>query len=261
MFSAEQVKARCNGMLPASVYQRIYDVARAAPGKVFVEVGAAHGAGTVCLASAMRDSGRDGKIYSFERIVGGSREKFGTFDENVEILKGNLRHFELENFVELVIGDVAETHAAVPASAEIGVLMLDVDGRIDRDIGLFYDRVIAGGDIIIDDVAEKVRLKPLGGRHFRIDQKYLISHLLVQELIKAGLVSDVSKEVDTVFAKKTEARVSDLPPEAVLGAYRELVFANAMRPPSFAHRIVSGAVRTASPALFARLKALFGRTA
>lgn len=64
-------------MLPVEVYQRLYEAALAAPDRNLVEVGCAHGAGTVCLAAGLRDSGREGRVYTFEKIVGGTREAYG----------------------------------------------------------------------------------------------------------------------------------------------------------------------------------------
>lgn len=51
-FNAKEIKQKCNGMLSAEMYHRIYEYAAKAPAGNFIEIGAAHGAATVCLGLA-----------------------------------------------------------------------------------------------------------------------------------------------------------------------------------------------------------------
>lgn len=227
MFSPEAVKRRCNGMLPSSVYQRIHDTAAAARITTFVEVGTAHAAATVSMALGLKDSGRAGRIYTFERGKGGSRVEYGGVDENTRIIRANLEHFGVSDIVELLVGDVSDLSSRVPADGEIGLLMLDADGRIDRDISLFYDRVVKGGPVIIDDVVDEVRLYRTRGGRYAIDQKLKIAHRLLEVMIKSGLLSSGQIVSETYFGEKLDKASLDVPPEAVLNAYRGLIFSEA----------------------------------
>lgn len=230
MFDAATVKNRCNGMLPRHVYQKIYDTALRNSGGSFIEVGAAHAAATVCLASALRDSMRDGKVYSFEKIMGGSRERFGDFATNQRIIEDNLSHFGVRDRVEMTFGDVRECAGKVPPGDGYGLMMLDADGRIDRDFGLFFNMLRPGADVIIDDVADYVRAKRKSGvapiQIFRIDQKHRISALLVdlferKQFIRGG------KTNQTWFGTKVGGRFDATILPDVLDCYHNLVFADA----------------------------------
>ena len=249
MFSAQDVKERCHGMLSAHVYQKIYDTARSSEGGVIVEIGAAHGAGTVCLAMGLRDASRPGKVYSFEKIIGGSREQFGGLSENEKIIRSNLRHFGVEDRVELIIGDVEDDHHRVPRDRPIEVLVLDADGRIDRDIGLFYDSVRIGGAVIIDDVADMVRVKPTKDGRYSVDQKHRLTFLLLRELIGANMLTKGEAFSGTWFGRKLEASASDLSHKAVLGAYRQLVFGVSRKQPGRLQASVRNALNKISPRL------------
>ena len=227
MFSPEAVKRRCNGMLPSSAYRRIYDAAARSEVPTLVEVGTGHAAATVCMALGLKDSRGSGKVYSFERAEGGSRAKFGGVNENTQIIQANLDHFGVGSLVELVIGDVAVVAHRVPADCEIGMLMLDADGRIDRDILLFYDRMIEGCAVIIDDVANRVRLGRRADGLYVVDQKHRITHLLLEAMVDRGLLSRGEITQEIYFGEKLDGNAQDLLPETVLDAYRQLVFGEA----------------------------------
>lgn len=219
-----EVRRICNGMMRAEVYEAIYDAARVAPGTSFVEVGTGHGAATVCLARALQDTGREaGKIYTFDKFQGGSRKRYGDLNRNLEITIAALEHFGVRQNVELVVGDAAQVQVPIDEE-EIGLMMLDCDGRIDRDFATFYDRVSVGGAIIVDDKANRVRVIEKEGS-VRVDQKHRITDLLTRSAREHGLIGRPSSVHQTWFYTKRARRFADWPHEAILGAYRELVFA------------------------------------
>ena len=224
-----EIKARCHGMMGANVYEAIYDAALTAPGGVFVEIGTGHGAGTVSMALAMRDSGRLGTVFTFDRFEGGSRKAYGDAARNLEITQGALRSFGVSDLVSVVAGDVAETSSAVPKDIGIGLLLLDADGRIDRDLDTFFDRVIPGAPIILDDMADRVRSRDKGA-FLRIDQKHRLTYLLARSAEAHGLLSHDRTIKQTWFGKKAGGNFADWPRSSIVGAYRELVFANAEKP-------------------------------
>lgn len=210
-------------MMREEVYRRIYEAACEAPGDVFVEIGTAHGAATVCLALAMQDTGRNGKVYTFDRFARGSRAPYGDAAKNRSIAEDAFTHFGVAGMIEVTACDAAD--AAVPV-AEYGLLMLDADGRIDRDFATLFDGLAVGGTLIIDDMADRVRCKRRGDGTIRVDQKHRLTYLLTQSAEKHGLIEKTGMEYQTWFGRKRDARVTDWPATAILDAYRQLVFAD-----------------------------------
>ncbi|MEL6168265.1 MAG: class I SAM-dependent methyltransferase [Pseudomonadota bacterium] len=253
MFDARAIKEACNGMLPVRTYDEIYRRALTADEGIFVEVGTAHAAATVCLARALKDSGRSGRVYTFEKIFGGTREAFGGVHENVQIIQDNLSRFDVEDVVELIIGDVRDEAAQVPSDARIALLFLDADGRIDRDFELFFDRMQLGGQIYIDDVRNAARLgldgtKGLAAR-FKIDQKHRISYLLLDVFRRNGLVGDGDfVGPDTWAGTKIANAYSIVPHDEIVEAYRDLVFADAEMPMVPGRRMAKRALKWLLPA-------------
>lgn len=231
-FCAVSVKERCNGMLPAEVYERIYETALNAPDGHMVEVGCAHGAGTVCMAFGLRDSGREGKVFTFEKIIGGTREAFGGVDENTRIILQNFNFFGVSDRIELSIGDVEDCAHAVPKDHPIGLLCLDADGAIDRDFALFFDQVVPGAPVIIDDVMDRTRLKPDGwqrlSRRLKVDQKHRLSFAMLDLFQKKGLLDEgCIRGADTWFGHKTHERFASVDPREILRVYRSMTFGQA----------------------------------
>ncbi|MEM9311122.1 MAG: class I SAM-dependent methyltransferase [Pseudomonadota bacterium] len=219
-------------MLPADVYQHMYQAALEAPEGNMVEVGCAHGAGTVCMAAGLRDSGRRGTVFTFEKIIGGTREAFGGVDENTRIILGNFAHFGVADRIELTIGDVEDCAHAVPEDHPIALLCLDADGAIDRDFALFYDQVVHGAPIVIDDVLDRTRLKPDGwqrlNRKLKVDQKHRLSFAMLDLFQKKGLLDEgCIRGTDTWFGHKTQERFASVDAREILHVYRSMTFGEA----------------------------------
>ncbi len=224
----DAIRRQCDGMMRPEVYQRIYETACEAPGDIFVEVGTAHAAATVCLALALKDTGRtNGKVYTFDHFKPGGRTAYKQEKTNLEIARENLEHFGVSDLVIVTDGDVRKTHVAVPPDRLLGLLMIDADGMIDRDLRTFFDPLIIGAPIIIDDCADRARVKILPGGRAKVDQKHRLTHFLARSAEKHGLFERVHTEYQTLFARKLESRVTDWSVKKTLSVYRELVFATA----------------------------------
>jgi len=220
-----EIRSRCDGMMRAEVYAAIYEAAKAAPGDMFAEIGTAHGAATVCLALAARERG--GEVWTFDTFSSGGRKQYAA--DNLEIACANIAHYGLSDMVHIRKGDAARTVADLPDRL-IGLLMLDADGRIDRDMRRLYDRLAPGATIIIDDCTDRARAREMGDGAVRVDQKHRITWLLTKSLESAGLIVPKPPVNETWFGTKGEGAISHWTNSAVLGCYRKLVFATAHLP-------------------------------
>jgi hypothetical protein len=236
MFDPREVKTKCNGMLPVAAYAKLYDTALKSPEGSFIEVGAAHAAATVCLARALKDRGTPGKVYSFEKIVGGSREHFGNVEANMQIIRRNLAFFSVDDRVEMIFGDVKTHHDQLPENATFGMLVIDADGRIDREFRLFYDRLLPGSHVVIDDARDVVRVKRLGrsgmGQRVFVDQKHRLTFQLLSLFQNRGLVTGENLE-DTWFGTKKDQTFGSITEAEIIDVYQSLVFANALYSPTY----------------------------
>ena len=259
-FDASKVKKNCNGMLSDTVYSAMYRTALMALTPLIVEVGTAHAAGTISLAHGLRERVSDGKVFTFEKIFGGSREAFGGIDENVSIIRNNIAAFGLTETIELVVGDVAESASVVPRDSEIGLLCLDADGAIDRDFRLFFDQLAIGAPIIIDDVKDRTRVKRTGrmglSHGLIVDQKHRLTSRMLALFKSYNLIDEGDiKGSDTWFGQKVGGKFADVPTEEILNVYRSLTFTEAKLSIVPLRRVVTPVLRKALPAsAVARLK-------
>lgn len=216
----ERLITECNGMLSPAAYEEIYNFA--ARGGLIVEIGTSFGAGTAALACGLRDSGKEGRIISFDPRTKGARAKQ---------VEENLSRFGIGSLVTLVGGGLPECIDAIEGDEPISVLMLDADGRIDRDLMLLYDRITLGGAIIIDDNVDLIRLKMTSWSTFGIDSKMKLTHLLVRYLMEKRFITPGINIKNTYFGKKMNNSSQDIDLNDIIGIYRELVFTSARLTP------------------------------
>jgi predicted O-methyltransferase YrrM len=194
-FDALAVKKKANGMLSIDVYQEMYHLAqKVEQNTTILEIGTAHGAGTISLALGSQGKNR---IASIDKITGGSRDKFGTLEENKVIIKNNFKYFGVEKVIDFYIGTSTEIASHLPEKLTISMLVIDADGAIDRDFELFYNKLLPGSTIIIDDYSNYVRIKK-DKKITRIDQKFRLTHMLVTFMEQASLLKK-NKVIDSTY--------------------------------------------------------------
>ncbi|TDW59272.1 methyltransferase family protein [Novosphingobium sp. PhB55] len=223
-------------MLAAHVYERIYKVGLR--GGTIVEVGTAMGAATVALALGLKASGKPGHVFSFDPMTGGPRRSINTTPERLGRIEENLSRYGVRDFVTVTPRDLYDGFSALPKDEKISVLMLDADGRIDRDLATLRGRLAADCFLIIDDVADLVRVK----RHnktYRVDSKMRLSWLLTNMLIEKGRLSPGERLINTYFGASIGEGPIISPGEA-LEVYRELVFQSA--PANLLQRMKNSAI-------------------
>ena len=224
-FDAFAVKKKANGMLSIDVYQEMYHLAqKVEQNTTILEIGTAHGAGTISLALGSQGKNR---IASIDKITGGSRDKFGTLEENKVIIKNNFKYFGVEKVIDFYIGTSTEIAPHLPEELTISMLVIDADGAIDRDFELFYNKLLPGSTIIIDDYSNYVRIKK-DKKITRIDQKFRLTHMLVSFMEQASLLKK-NKVIDsTYFGIKPQNQKDDVnfSQYDFRPVYRNLTFAN-----------------------------------
>jgi precorrin-6B methylase 2 len=234
----------CDGMLSPLIYRRVYEAALHSGGGMIVEVGTAHGAATVALALGLRDSEKHGRVITFGR---------GASDT----VKRNLKVFGVEDLVEVLTGDVAYTASAVPEGTEISVLMLDADGRIDRDFLQFFNQLAPHGTLIIDDYADVVRVHRVSLSTVQIDAKMRLTYLLLSHFKSKGIISAGRQFRHTYFGEKLCGPNYQFDLAEILEVYRQIVFTSAAATPLHTVRRMGLMVANAvSPILAQRLRVL-----
>jgi len=218
---------RAHGMLPFDVYENIHTAAASAGGSTFVEIGTAHGAATIALALGARTAGREAVIYSVDRLGGAfsSRSAFGSVDQNRAIVQGNFERAGVSQNIKLFVGTAEEFFLADTCPQSIDLLLLDADGRIDRDLNYFYSRMKPGTPIIIDDADENIHLRKTHDGTNYLDLKHRITNLLIAAYVKEGLLIQESMVGQTAFCRRGDRpHDRDQFAQVSLACYRELVF-------------------------------------
>jgi predicted O-methyltransferase YrrM len=146
-----------NGLMSPQQYKEIYDCAYGIAKQSnlsMIEIGAAHGATTISLVKGIEDANSESKVYTVDRMKGGSREKYGNVEENEKIFKSNIKKYDLSNKVELIKEDM-KTGEEIPSklrkAGPYSLIVIDADARIYRDFDNFYNLMENGSIIIVDD--------------------------------------------------------------------------------------------------------------
>lgn len=158
---AVELKARTHGMLEAETYHALHHLVRETTNDV-LDIGVGRGPTTVAyaLAVAKRERSSDSRIVVvdqfYQRRVGPHRYNRETNPNdavalNVAEFEANLVHYGVRDRVDVYVGTTTEARPRIDTGRRFGVLSIDADGHIDRDLAYFYDQVEPGGLIIIDD--------------------------------------------------------------------------------------------------------------
>jgi L-amino acid N-acyltransferase YncA/predicted O-methyltransferase YrrM len=143
-------------MLHLDVLLLIYHFAKVCRGAI-LEVGAFVGASTIAAAWGVRDSGQVKKLISIEPGGAVAHERLGRKDIWRD-LERNLKKEGVADRVMLIKGasgnpaTTSVVHEKL-GPEQIGLLILDADGEVKRDIDCYRDRLMDGCWVIIDDYA------------------------------------------------------------------------------------------------------------
>jgi len=143
------------GLLSAAAYKRIYQRMREAPDLDSVEIGGAGGSASIAIAWAKIEGGQSSKHIVVEKLEGGSRGRYGGFEDNLARFERHLARFGAKDPIRLfphhLTAENGHEVLAMIETSQIAGLMCDADGRLDRDFALFLPLVHPSGAIIIDD--------------------------------------------------------------------------------------------------------------
>jgi predicted O-methyltransferase YrrM len=215
-----------NGMLPKEVYEEIYQASAARRPRLIVEIGTAHGAATIALGLGAMTQNSEVSIKTVDKLGGrfSSRSAYGDVETNRAIVERNFAQAGMSDKVQLFVGDPDEFAAKLDPNEQIDLLMLDADGRIDRDLLNLYPQLAIGAPVIIDDADNDIWL----GRNHEgvpfIDNKHRTTELLLDGFCAAGFLRLEKRIANTAFCTRTDKPYDRQAfAEIALAAYRQLV--------------------------------------
>jgi len=214
-----RVKDRARGWMPLGVYRRLHESAAACGGGTVVEIGTFRGAATIALALG---GGGAARVITADLLRDGVGLEADSAELKVAALQATLAEFGVENRVRFVHGDV-EALVAETDPRDIKLLLLDGGGRIETDFALLWDRLAPGAAIVIDDIDGRVTVER-DMKSARINQKHLLSKLLADIYVRAGMLIEEGRVGSTGWYRKGAA--SPTPDEIrllALPAYHQLI--------------------------------------
>jgi predicted O-methyltransferase YrrM len=189
-----KLKQQTNGMLNPMIYRKMYNLIYKLPDLDIVEIGGAAGSASIAMGLALKESGKSSHLLVIERCEGGSRVKYGGYQDNYKIITENFRRFDVEEKIILypheITLDTGKEAISFIKTTEIAAFLHDADGRLDRDFFLFWPLLRPGGLIIIDDYAKQ-------GSY-----KHVITYDLLNQIIEWKLFNPAFKIRNTIFGYK-----------------------------------------------------------
>ena len=220
----ERVQKEAHGKLSAQAYRRLYQSAAASGGGTIVEIGTSQGAATLALALGAKAAGLDFRIVTVDAHFVGSRPRATSESEKKAIVRRGFERFGVSDRIDLVIG-TSEEMIAISQPEHIALVLIDADGRIDRDLGVLWRKMRPGCAIVIDDCDDQIYVQRRG-RRLRVDQKHRITHLLIHAFVAAGLLVPDGAVGQTAWFRKGEAPADAAEiARLALPAYQELIYA------------------------------------
>jgi hypothetical protein len=166
---------------------------------------------TVVLASAMIDSGKHAKVIAVEKFAGGSNVEFGSKDENLAKIRSLFDAYGVSDRVVLFAEYLTEANAeelqALISTEQVGLLMVDADGRLDVHLPLIWSRLAPHCSIVLDDYRERHEFAVRSEKHPQGRTKELLCFRLVNKLQELGYIEIERVLGNTVFARKARSDV------------------------------------------------------
>lgn len=231
----KKLAAETGGMLSPRVYRKYYKIAKLYSEGAVLELGTGQGAGTIAFALGIRDAGRCSKVLAVDQFyqkndrgphpAGTAMHGDEAVRINAKSFRENLSKHGVEEFVDVYVGKTDEVEIDFSTIPRCDVLVIDIDGMIDRDLAIYYDIIPKGGLIIIDDYKKYVNrhglqaLKRYGeldrqSLHGYLDKlpsydrrrllgKHMLTYRLVNLIKGLGLVEPFNLMGATLFLRKT----------------------------------------------------------
>lgn len=240
---------KVNALLPLPTYVKLYELVKKTKPNQIIEIGTAHGACTIVMALACKDNQISTKIRSIDVFeqrthIPSSRKRFGSKAENVKIVETHFRNSCVENLIELFVGTSEEYFEQNSNPPCYDLVILDADGRIDRDLLFLLPALRNGTILMIDDLDGFPQVsRPL--TKTMVDLKHVITKSIVDQMLSDNLLRKIDIFGNTGFFEVvnshnwTEKNIKNL----ALKSYRELVFIHFNKqeiPKSIVVQILSG---------------------
>lgn len=207
----EELRLRTHGMMPTAVYERIYNTALALNGGDVVEIGTGHGAGAISAGLGLVDAGHGGSVFTIDRLEGGSRAIYGGKEDNQRIVERNLTSFGVEDVVTVVVAPASELPKCLPPEVEIGLVILDADGRVDRDLLAVWPRLVHDAAVVIDDYVDQGLARRTAWGEVVIHAKFRMTFEITNRFLAVGLL-DLEEQIgNTAFLRRTGKDLDAVP--------------------------------------------------
>lgn len=154
-----EIKKFTNGFLSPEIYYEIYRQSLQALEGDIIDIGPAQGGSSISLALAVKENQKLGHIYSIDRFRGsGALSDVDNIENNLKKLNENLMFYGLEKYDSAVVAGRDDIEKKT-GNNKISVMFIDADGALDRDFRYFYNRIVSGGLVIIDDYEKVLNLQ------------------------------------------------------------------------------------------------------
>ena len=145
--------------------------------------------------------------------------QYGGAAENLDILLRKVRWYRLDDVIQVVPeqlpdrleGEESEPVRGVLANVERSSLMfLDADGLLYRDCDYFYNLLLPGGFIIIDDYADRRDFRPKTERYPLGGGKGYRTFVFLSYFMEKRLFERIEMVGKTMFGRKPRDRTGDV---------------------------------------------------
>ena len=205
-------------------YSDLYQEAMKLGKGTVVEIGPAGGAGTIVLGLAAKQNPDIERIITIDAFQNSrSIKSLYNIEENIEDLRKNLASFDCGEKVTIMVAGHEDWEKI--REGPVTMLVIDADGGLDRDFSNYYNLLIPGATVFVDDCAPQLnnhakffytrertgctddpvedageylqKVSPLG--------KEYMTKCFIDYMLKEGFLEEISIRKDTITLKKSES--------------------------------------------------------
>lgn len=172
------------------LYGKIFQLSKELESGSILEIGTAGGGSIISAALGLKAAGRGLKAISIDKFEGGSWGTGSDVESNIKKVNDRLQVFGVAEHASILKEKLGGAQHIYDHLKGISLLIIDADGRIQRDLMSLSKSCANEALILIDDCEKCVRVNADRNGNWTVCWKKYKTWVMVKHLLESGVLAE-----------------------------------------------------------------------